>query len=206
MRMTKGSWTYVLIFLVGGIVLWVVAPGTLVGPIWVAVSAIVILLYLIFGIKSRLAEGNVSSSGMPPQPTDAFGNTGMFGGMPTTGATGMPADMTMNVSSMNVPLTAAQSSEAGQAIMAALKEHGIDPSSGTVDLRSLPGARAAVMKAMSEHGIDVAHMVAMASPAVPIQPNQEPVERMSKLKQLHDTGLISDEEYEANKKRILGDL
>jgi putative oligomerization/nucleic acid binding protein len=100
----------------------------------------------------------------------------------------------------------ASGGDAAQAIMAALKQHGIDPSSGTVDLRNLPGAREAVLAALRDHGIDVAHQVAMASPAIPIPATQEPVERMAKLKQLHDTGLISQAEYEENRKRILGQL
>ena len=97
-------------------------------------------------------------------------------------------------------------SDAGQAVMATLKQYGIDPSSGTVDLRNMPAAREAVLKALREHGIDAAHQVAAVAPAIPIQSTGEPVERMAKLKQLHDAGLISAEEFESNKKRILNEL
>ena len=205
MRLNKGGWFIALLFLGGGIFFWVTQPGLGLGQIWVAMAVFLILLYLIFGIKSRLAEGK-ASSGLPPGMPQGLGapqNPGAgFGDM--SGYT--TTSMTVGGTQVNVPMAAAQASEAGAAIMAALKAHGIDPSSGTVDLRSLPGARAAVMKALSEHGLDLAHQVAMASPAVPIQPTQEPVERMSKLKQLRDTGLISNEEYEAQKKRILDQL
>ena len=214
MRM-KGGFMMALLFLVGGIVFWVTQPDIWIGQIWVGVAVLLIIVYAFIGIRTLLAV-NKLPAGMPPSSTDPFGGlssyTGPGGttpGMSPTGlpATGVPADMTINTTTANVPMTAAKGIAAGQAVLAALKQNGIDPTKGgIVDLRHVNAARAAVLKALSDHGIDVAHQVAMASPAVPIQPTQEPVERMSKLKQLHDTGLISEEEYEAQRKKILGEL
>lgn len=113
----------------------------------------------------------------------------------------------MTVSSEGgTPTQIAPGSDAGQAVMETLKKYGIDPTSGIVNLRNLPAAREAVLKALREHGVDAAHQVAALAPAIPIQSTGEPVERMAKLKQMHDAGLISAEEFEANKKRILNEL
>jgi hypothetical protein len=96
--------------------------------------------------------------------------------------------------------------EAGMAVMRVLKEHGIDPSSGEVDLRNVASARAAVLQALKDHGIDVAHQVAAASPATSVQASGEPLAAMTKLKQLHDAGLITDKDFAENKDRILKGL
>lgn len=128
------------------------------------------------------------------------------GAAAATGATGAPGFDNFTVSTTSSSETIGGGSDAGQAVMDALKQHGIDPSAGTVDLRNVPAARAAVLQALKEHGVDVAHTIAAASPVIPIQATAEPVERMTKLKQLHDAGLISTEEFESNKKRILEGL
>ena len=96
----------------------------------------------------------------------------------------------------------------GAQIMAALEKSGIDPTKGgTYDLSNLPQARDAVLNALKASGIDVAHQVAMVAPAVgAIQPTGEPVERMTKLEQLKSAGLISNEEFESNRQRILEGL
>lgn len=119
------------------------------------------------------------------------------------GAVGAPITV---AAAGGIPAAVASGGDAGQAVMEALKKYGIDPASGTVDLRNLPAAREAVLNALREHGVDVAHQVATASPAIPIQPTGEPVERMTKLNQLRDAGLITPDEYEANRKRILEEL
>ncbi|HEY7874590.1 MAG TPA: hypothetical protein VIG64_05655, partial [Actinomycetota bacterium] len=65
---------------------------------------------------------------------------------------------------------------AAAAVMNALSDHGIDASSGSIDLTQLPAARDAVLKALESNGIDVAHQVAAASPAIPIEDRGEPME------------------------------
>jgi hypothetical protein len=181
--MTKSGWVLIVLFLAGGIFFWVTQPQIGLGQIWVAMASFLIIAYLIFGIRARLREGST--------PTGFPANTGQA-----------PQINTSTMSTMT-----GQYSDAGQAVLEALRQNGIDPTkSGTIDLTNAGAARDAVMKALSDHGIDVAHQIAMASPAIPIAPTQEPVERMSKLKQLHDTGLITDAEFESGRKMILGGL
>jgi hypothetical protein len=96
-----------------------------------------------------------------------------------------------------------------QAVMQALHEHGVDPSSGEVDLRQMPEAREAVLKALKEHGVDAAHAAAAANPATTVsdQGNTgEPLERLTKLMQLKSAQLITDEEFAEQRKRILGEV
>lgn len=95
---------------------------------------------------------------------------------------------------------------AAEAVMKALSDHGIDPTTGAIDLRQLPAARAAVLRALEAHGIDAAHQVAAQNPAVPIEDRGEPMERLRKLDQLRATNLITPEEYETYRKRILEDV
>jgi hypothetical protein len=98
------------------------------------------------------------------------------------------------------------SSGAAEAVMKALSDHGIDPTTGAIDLRGLPAARAAVLAALEAHGIDAAHQVAAQDPSIPIEDKGEPMERIRKLDQLRATNLITPEEYDAYRKRILDDV
>jgi hypothetical protein len=93
-----------------------------------------------------------------------------------------------------------------QAVMDALRAHGVDTTTGTVDLRQLPAAREAVLEALQRGGIDVAHQVAVAHPGAPIEAQGSPTERMEKLEQLRASKLISDSEYDTYRKRILEGL
>jgi hypothetical protein len=131
----------------------------------------------------------------------------MSGGVAAPGSPtgGLMGDIRVS-DSTGTPTVVPPGSEAAQAVMAALTQHGIDPKTGTVDLRQASAARDAVLKALRDHGVDVAHQLAVAAPAIPIQSSDQPVERMTKLTQLRDAGLISAEEFEANKKRILEEL
>jgi hypothetical protein len=182
MRVNK-SWWLVFFFLIGGIAFWVTMPEIWIGQIWVAVSVFLGVVYLAVGHFTNI--------------TDAFKS-----GQP--GAGNITVDSSLGGSAVVGP-----GSDAGQAVMETLKQYGIDPKTGTIDLRNLPAAREAVMQALKDHGVDVAHQVAAAYPTTPIvaaAAGGEPVERMTKLKQLRDAGLISPAEFETNKKRILEQL
>jgi hypothetical protein len=104
---------------------------------------------------------------------------------------------------MNVNDPAAQ-----QAVLQALQEHGVDPSKGSVDLRQMPAARAAVLDALRKHGVDAAHATAAADPSTSVEKEavDEPLERLTKLMQLKNAQLITDEEFAQHKRRILEDV
>jgi hypothetical protein len=95
-----------------------------------------------------------------------------------------------------------------EAVTNALKEHGIEPA-GTIDLRQNPGARQAVLDALKSEGVDAAHAAAATDPSVPVAPASEddaPLERLTKLMQLKGAQLITDEEFEEHRARILGEI
>jgi hypothetical protein len=130
-----------------------------------------------------------------------------FGGAaaPTPGGPGAFTISPQGGAPINVSDPGAQ-----QAVMQALQAQGIDPSSGTVDLRQNPTARAAVLQALQQHGIDAAHATAAADPSTTVsaEPSStgEPLERLTKLMQLKSAQLITDEEFAEQKKRILEDV
>jgi hypothetical protein len=97
---------------------------------------------------------------------------------------------------------------ARDAAMQAMREHGINPS-GEVDLRASPEARAAVVDALRKNGIDAAHGAAAADPQTPVSDREEkgePLDRLTKLMQLRAANLITDEELEQYRKRILDEV
>jgi hypothetical protein len=89
-----------------------------------------------------------------------------------------------------------------------IADHGIDPS-GEVDLRANPEARAAVLDALRKNGIDAAHGTAAANPQTPVTGDEEkgePLDRLTKLMQLRAANLITDDELEQYRKRILDEV
>lgn len=122
------------------------------------------------------------------------------------GSNQVPAEMPISISQNTGQPMAVSDPVAQQAVMQALGEHGIDTSSGTVDLRKLPGARAAVLAALQRHGVDAAHATAAADPTTPIEDKGTPKDRIAKLHELRNADLITDEEFEQQRKRVLEDI
>jgi hypothetical protein len=83
------------------------------------------------------------------------------------------------ISQQGGPPIGVSNPEAQQAVLDALKEHGIDPAGGSaLDLRQMPAARAAVLEALRKHGIDAAHSTAASDPSTPVQEGGEPTDRL----------------------------
>lgn len=91
---------------------------------------------------------------------------------------------------------------AREAVFETLRRHGID-TRGEVDLRQHPAARAAVLEALERHGVDVAHGVAAAAPTTPVEDPGRPLDRLQKLMELKNAQLITDEEFQRQKARII---
>jgi hypothetical protein len=108
----------------------------------------------------------------------------------------------------NVDLT--NDAAAQKEILDVLRASGLDPQSGTLDLRSNPKARQAVLDAIARRGYPVpgaAAAPAAAGVGAPEPSNERPgVERLVELQQMRDKGLISDEDFEETKERILKSL
>jgi hypothetical protein len=103
---------------------------------------------------------------------------------------------------------------AQQEILDVLRAKGLDPHSGTLDLRSNQDARAAVLDVIARRGYRVPESarqgVATGAPAAgastgaaPAADTRPGVDRLVELQQMKDKGLISDEDFEETKDRIL---
>jgi DNA-directed RNA polymerase specialized sigma24 family protein len=69
--------------------------------------------------------------------------------------------------------------------------------------------RAAVLDALRKNGIDAAHGAAVANPQTPVTGEEEkgePLDRLTKLMQLRAANLITDEELQQYRKRILDEV
>ena len=105
---------------------------------------------------------------------------------------------------------------AQQEILDVLRAKGLDPQQGTLDLRANPDARSAVLDVIARRGYRVpesARQGAAAGAGVPPPPpgpdptdTRPGVDRLMELQQMKDKGLISDEDFEATKERILKTL
>jgi hypothetical protein len=63
-----------------------------------------------------------------------------------------------------------------------------------------------VLKTLADQGIDAAHKVAVEDPAIPVEGQDEPLERLAKLEQLRIAGVITAEEYDSYRRGILDDV
>lgn len=177
MRFKRTNWIFVALFFAGGLGFWRAMPDSWIGPVWVGASVVVALLLAFAGWHAHRAEKVMKSYGL-----------GWSGGTAAPGSVDI------------------SNSDAGEAVLNALRKHGVDAMSGTVDLRQLPDAREAVIRALRDHGIDVAHATAASDPNVPIYAGEEPVARLSKLDQLRAANLITSEEYDRYRKQILDEV
>ena len=145
----------------------------------------------------RLGSGQPLSVAIDPNDRDRIAiDWGASGAAPAmlSAQGGQPIDLNANPA-------------AREAAMQAMREHGLTPS-GEVDLRSNPEARAAVLEALREHGIDAAHGEAAANPATAVSSERkgEPLDRLTKLMQLRAANLITDEELQEYRRRVLEDV
>jgi hypothetical protein len=105
-----------------------------------------------------------------------------------------------------------------QAFTSAFEQLGNLASLGTsqvVDLRGVPGLRDKVLGAMSDHADDatalqgaVLEALQSASAHLPAPPAEggDPVERLKKLDALRKQGVLTDAEFDAQKKKLLEEL
>ena len=93
-----------------------------------------------------------------------------------------------------------------------LRANGLDPSSGSLDLRSNPQVRQQVLDTLKRHGYGPAAGAgaaagAAAAPAAADSAAERPgVDRLMELQQMKDKGLISDADFEETKDRILKEM
>ena len=103
---------------------------------------------------------------------------------------------------------------AQQEILDVLRAKGLDPHSGTLDLRSNPDARSAVLDVIARRGYRVPESARQGAAAGAAAPGDAAggadtrpgVDRLMELQQMRDKGLISEEDFEETKERILKTL
>src|SRR4051794_5732052 len=103
---------------------------------------------------------------------------------------------------------------AQQEILDVLRAKGLDPHQGALDLRANPDARSAVLDVIARRGYRVPEAARQGATATPAAASPAPdptdtrpgVDRLMELQQMKDKGLISDEDFEETKERILKTL
>lgn len=196
MRTSRTGWIVVVLFIAGGAAFWFFAPELWIGQIWVGIAVLVAIALAFISRKYDSAGAyqawsqtqgaqQMMSAGLPPQQ----------GGSSSTQVT------------VGTPMQVMPGSDVGAAVLAALKQHGIDPTAGgTIDLRNASGARDAVLNALKTYGVDVAHQVAAVSPSVPIQPSTSSMDALTQLQQLRNAGMITQEQFDQYSKGVPGAL
>jgi hypothetical protein len=85
-----------------------------------------------------------------------------------------------------------------------LREHGIDPDKEgqTIDASTVPGLQEAIMGALGQSGVDIPEAGGFAGGVAP--PPQDPLAVIEQLAAKRDAGEITEAEFEAQKKQLLG--
>ena len=85
-----------------------------------------------------------------------------------------------------------------------------------IDARNVPGLRAQMLETLKQYGIQMPNV---PTPGVPMagsstapaasggsSAEEDPVEKLEKLSSLHKQGVLTDEEFQAAKAKVLGEL
>jgi Short C-terminal domain len=90
-------------------------------------------------------------------------------------------------------------------VLTALREHGIDPDKKgqTINAASVPGLQESIFRALGQAGVQIPGAGGFAGAVVP--PQQDPLDQVAYLDQQRDAGKITDAEFEAQKKQLLGE-
>ena len=85
-----------------------------------------------------------------------------------------------------------------------LREHGIDPDQEgqTVDASKVPGLQEAILGALGMSGVDIPNAGGFGGGISP--PKQDPLAMVEHLAKEKEAGRITDAEFEAQKKKLLG--
>ena len=85
-----------------------------------------------------------------------------------------------------------------------LREHGIDPDKKgqTIDASTVPGLQEAILGALGASGLKIPDAGGFGGGISP--PPQDPLAQIEHLAKQRDAGEITDAEFEAQKRRLLG--
>jgi hypothetical protein len=192
-------------------------PEIFIGQIWVVVSLFLAGLYLLIGRRGRAAQ-RLRREGITGRATILeMTQTGVYvNEQPRVKfrlrveADGLePYEVEKTVV---VPLIALGTLTSGRPLTVYIDR--TDPDRFVIDWAAgmappPESARREVLDALRRDGIDAAHEAAASAPMVPIAPqaqDEEPLERLTKLMQLKGAQLITDDEFEEHRKRILASI
>jgi hypothetical protein len=94
---------------------------------------------------------------------------------------------------------------AREQVLKALREHGIDPDKQgqTIDATSIPGLQESIFQALGQAGFRIPGAGGFGGGVA--APQQDPISVVEELARKRDAGEITEAEFEAQKKRVLGE-
>jgi Short C-terminal domain len=113
-----------------------------------------------------------------------------------------PSQVQVEQSSQTIDL---RGTGAREQVLKALREHGIDPDQNgqTINAASIPGLQEAIMQALGQAGVQIPGAGGFGGGVA--APQQDPLDQIAHLDQQRDAGQITDAEFEAQKRRLLGE-
>jgi hypothetical protein len=89
-------------------------------------------------------------------------------------------------------------------VLKALREAGIDPDKKdqTIDASTVPGLQESIFRALGKAGVQIPGAGGFGGGIAPTQ--QDPLDQVAYLDKQRDAGQISEAEFEAQKKKLLG--
>jgi hypothetical protein len=113
-----------------------------------------------------------------------------------------PANAQVQGSSKTIDL---RGSGVREQIVKVLEAHGIDPDKQgqTIDASTVPGLQQAVFAILGQHGVQIPTAGGIGGAIAP--PPQDEVDQLEHLSQQKDAGQITEAEFEAQKKHLLGE-
>ena len=159
-------------------------------------------------------DAAVQGSALPDSQSVSMGESGW------TSTQDAPAEMSdaahQTLAGMGIDPAAAQvqgstetvdlrNTGAREQITKILKAHGIDPDKQgqTIDASTVPGLQQAIFSILGQHGVQIPGAGGMTGTVMP--PPQDEVDQLEHLAQQRDAGQITEAEFEAQKKHLLGE-
>lgn len=130
-------------------------------------------------------EATVEGSAIPDQQSVSMGESGW----------------TSTESSQTIDL---RGTDAREDIAEALRKHGIDPDEQgqTIDASSVPGLQEDILRALGDAGVQIPNAGGVGGGVAP--PPQDEIAQLEHLAKQREAGEISEAEFEAQKRRLLG--
>jgi hypothetical protein len=140
-------------------------------------------------------EAMVSGSAIPDGHSVSMGESGWT-------VTGMEGVEVTEGPSQTLDL---RDTDAREKIEGVLRENGIDPDKQgqTIDASNVPGLKEAILGALFSSGVDIPNAGGFGGGISP--PKQDPLAMIEHLDKKRDAGEITDAEFEAQKKKLLGE-